>query len=410
MLARAKFENNGPRGACRVHLKTRTFGGSATSDSEGHFPAAVPVMFTKDRDVMTYYAVRLRSRPKLLYLPESWAPVLTAYAAAKPFGGRIGPDITAPEINQSFEYQGYIDSVDGTPIAASNPLLGFPAFPNYAFYPGDDMGYGSAMRRTTLVDIISSRGADMRPEHGTNGGRADRYPGFFASGQTGIGNVIFDGNVTSPGDPRREILVALRGPNAFDAMMFSIFPTRHSGTSGVSNIDDQFPGGAYYSSQEGIHESGAGADLAPIVSHFSAPGRPLGTEIIYADDPANASFPFYDIHSQILAHDPPPFNRTDYRRLVSSWAPADEVASADAGIAKYSAAEGLFRPEPGWGRTGYSVKLISFSSIKTPTFFNNGSAHAAPAIPANSNLSFDGPGRRDPNIPEGPPRRGQVLH
>ena len=53
--------------------------------------AGVPVAFVKDQDIQTYYAVRLEAPAKVLFNPFGGTIKLRAYAAAKPFGSRIGP-------------------------------------------------------------------------------------------------------------------------------------------------------------------------------------------------------------------------------------------------------------------------------------------------------------------------------
>ena len=51
--------------------------------------------FEKAEEVMTYFAVRVSSRPRLFFMPSNWVdnafPELVALSAAKPFGSRIGP-------------------------------------------------------------------------------------------------------------------------------------------------------------------------------------------------------------------------------------------------------------------------------------------------------------------------------
>lgn len=51
---------------------------------------ALPVGFYKDPQVLTYYALRLKAKAKLLFSPFRDLD-MTAYAAAMPFGSRIGP-------------------------------------------------------------------------------------------------------------------------------------------------------------------------------------------------------------------------------------------------------------------------------------------------------------------------------
>ena len=50
--------------------------------------------YTKNPNILTYYAVKGEAKFTGLFYPffsESEGITLTAYAAAKPFGGRIGP-------------------------------------------------------------------------------------------------------------------------------------------------------------------------------------------------------------------------------------------------------------------------------------------------------------------------------
>ena len=60
-----------------------------------------PLGYVKNPDVMTYYAVKGQTRFLGRFSPFTRAFTLTAYAAAKPFGGRIGPmiaDLTGDEV------------------------------------------------------------------------------------------------------------------------------------------------------------------------------------------------------------------------------------------------------------------------------------------------------------------------
>ena len=56
---------------------------------------AFPFGVTKDPNVLTYYAVRLQAKARLLFSPfgKDGTVTLSAYSAAKPFGSRIGKDL-----------------------------------------------------------------------------------------------------------------------------------------------------------------------------------------------------------------------------------------------------------------------------------------------------------------------------
>ncbi len=51
----------------------------------------LPIGVWKDPDIQTYYALRLQGKARLLFNPFGGELTLRAYAAAKPFGSRIGP-------------------------------------------------------------------------------------------------------------------------------------------------------------------------------------------------------------------------------------------------------------------------------------------------------------------------------
>ena len=99
-----------------------------------------PMHFVKNPDYLTYYAVQGQARWRGLFNPFSNDIVLTAYAAAKPFGGRIGPqifDVSDERIirprttRKSSPYisalnTGSFKDINGQPVAAGQYAPGFP--------------------------------------------------------------------------------------------------------------------------------------------------------------------------------------------------------------------------------------------------------------------------------------------
>jgi hypothetical protein len=57
----------------------------------------VPVGVYKDPSILTYYAVRLNAAAKVMFNPFGGDLKLRAYAAAQPFGSRIGPKLTGSD-------------------------------------------------------------------------------------------------------------------------------------------------------------------------------------------------------------------------------------------------------------------------------------------------------------------------
>lgn len=83
----SKHDSNDPNTVgddCRPHLVPQSM------------KSEVVVGVAKDPSILTYYAVRLRAKAKLLFNPwGSDGLELKAYAAAQPFGSRIGPHLTS---------------------------------------------------------------------------------------------------------------------------------------------------------------------------------------------------------------------------------------------------------------------------------------------------------------------------
>ena len=95
------------------HFQTvdRTISGAVTEGGciQVRIPLRIPnflIGVTKDPSVITYYAVSLRAKARLLFSPfQGGEPVsLTAYSAAKPFGSRIGKNLALSSPNYIFSY------------------------------------------------------------------------------------------------------------------------------------------------------------------------------------------------------------------------------------------------------------------------------------------------------------------
>jgi hypothetical protein len=94
----------------------------------------------KDISTFTYYALRLISKPNLIYLPEHWEPVLVSYASAKPFGSRVGPQVIGNKTS------------DATLLLKQQ--AGQFTSPNFAFYQGDMTGIKSVGQMDILSNMI----------------------------------------------------------------------------------------------------------------------------------------------------------------------------------------------------------------------------------------------------------------
>lgn len=117
---------------------------------------AYPLGFVKNPDVMTYYAVKAHTQFLGRFSPFTNAFKLTAFSAAKPFGGRIGPMIvdmnTGDEkvikprtvdlgsLKKSTPYMSRLDLADGTLI----DRFGDPLASGTAYAPGVPIPLGKS--------------------------------------------------------------------------------------------------------------------------------------------------------------------------------------------------------------------------------------------------------------------------
>lgn len=112
-FANSKFETNpgGDKGNCSQSRELRTI---------PRFPFGI----TKDPSILTYYAIRLQAKARLLFSPfgDHGIVTLSAYSAAKPFGSRIGKDIGL-DPDHLMIAQAKLDSSFGPTVPFPNVLV-----------------------------------------------------------------------------------------------------------------------------------------------------------------------------------------------------------------------------------------------------------------------------------------------
>jgi hypothetical protein len=149
----------------------------------------MPVSFTKTQSIVTYFAVKLTAKPKMLFMPSKWVegdvfPVLEAFAAAKPFGSRIGPDATTDQL-----------------VPIPNRPGNNSRLINFSFRPGDNLG----IYNTKIMAYLDA----LHPFNGI--GRPD-------------GNQNTGWPEPNRAENLRTALQAIRAPTIFDAILYTVFP------------------------------------------------------------------------------------------------------------------------------------------------------------------------------------------
>ncbi len=239
--------------------------GERTEAECGVSKTALPVPgyimgFTKNPDVLTYYAVKAESKFTGLFFPSrngTGIITLTAYAAAKPFGGRIGPKLFQFPENTSIGARGddnlrsapYVSGFRisqsdlkptfeaGMPIppyndfwlndGSGNLIGGLPlkgndikyAIPNlvYDFTEFSDLqnqAKGAGNRPIQLIETIPFKAAQTKEASGLYN------PAQYRSMYNGLGSVKAGDSV--PGDLLQRILFRARRPTKYDAINYLI--------------------------------------------------------------------------------------------------------------------------------------------------------------------------------------------
>ncbi len=224
------------------------------------FEDFVPLV-TKEQSIITYYAVRLKSKPVLFFMPQAWGnsfPELVATSAAKPFGSRIGPSVSADQL-----------------VPLQNRPGNNSRLINFSFRPGDQLGIMNT-KVMALLDSFHPLNAASRPDGNQNTGWPD----------------------VGKGGGLETALRIIRAPTIFDALMYPIFPDQdrtddylepniaaasypeNGEAAGREKVPVEVVGAAasggaysgYASASEGSYKVGLPSDIAPLENNPKAFG------------------------------------------------------------------------------------------------------------------------------------------
>ena len=312
-------------------------------------PVPIVLGFEKRQEVMTYFALKVSTKPRLLFMPQKWLdaafPTLEAFAAAKPFGSRIGPksstDIAAPTTDR---------------IIRDNHI-------NFGFRPNDSLGLMNA-KIMALFDSFLPPNSIGRPDGNQNSGwpEPDR-------------------------NNNRAALQLIRAPTIFDSMFYTVFPDPGS------NINNDYAEPDFAEVLFPDYLEAAGPDnalintrapaTAPYFLNLSSRNRGSGWIQVNADPGGQGAYGAY-AQEQLGSHsttgvsqlgrvsdNPNEFGFATKDQINSGWTPQGEP-----------------------GRIGYSVKFVSFDGLVKSFLVRSQSG-------AESNLE---------NKPTGDPNINNILH
>ncbi|MCO5143513.1 MAG: pilus assembly protein TadG-related protein [Oligoflexia bacterium] len=318
-----------------------------------------PFGITKDPNVLTYYAVRLQAKTRLLFSPFGGNGIVTlsAYSAAKPFGSRIGKDLD-PTPSSDFKpmlvARGKL--VQGDSLASSAFAN---RFPNVLVSSDDyDAEVAGFARNGHLGYIRGAMTSYNRADYGPRlaGAYAPWEIGYYtvpANFQTPDAMGLFEDNPTYYGK--------------YYTQSAGIFPVNGSISNDLSFLRDR------------VYQNlvGSIADELTLRGQFQA-----FLDAVLSDASWANLFNYMDSTDQVRNHyipdpllnDEPDLRQyaklygsrytvagmdQDQRRQMTSWNNQKTAADTALGIQPES--------ELGLdiGRSGYSVRFISFDSLRT---------------------------------------------
>ncbi len=312
------------------------------------FPVpSFPLGVTKEPSLITFYAVNLKARARLLFSPfgTDGSVDLNAYAAAKPFGSRIGKNLMS---NQESLVHSY-----GKRSAGDN-LTG--AFKEDHQFPNIQV---TALNRNTESDGFAANGNLGYLERAIRvlgHEKAYRLAGSYNPWELGFYNIPANFNAISrfPGNPRftNNGKFILRAP---------VLPFKSPGTSLAfigRRIEAFFATDGFLSTEENI------AELQGLMQTYLSAANFQQLEAFLVNTRTDGSHPISDPilldDSQIAAYarnegrDYTIVGREGQLKQLTSW--NSIKSSRHPGVAGSELSENF-------GRAGYSVRFVAFQNL-----------------------------------------------
>jgi Flp pilus assembly protein TadG len=333
----------------------------------------LPVGIAKDPTVLTYYAIRLKARAKVMFSPFGDMDI-KAYAAARPFGSRLGPPYSGDDDQFSFQNTPANLNTSGSPFL-TQAITGFT--PNLPISAGDtaslgqgwdtdfilgtmyqalganqsqpinssnaDAGYTAAMvpnpYEGNLYNIMNDTGNDPFVRNFDTNHQALLWaPVFPPGGQASLQNELKDALAEIYSTPGA---VGNNGPGSFGSTSASDTQLQQSLLNDMLTYINLLP------QRQG--ENGEGMNVAVITDPFTSPG-PGGQALNLSPD--------------IMMNAP-----QQYKTSFVTTNNSDYTAQ---------------------GRVGYSVKFVSFDSLTAHRASSNGATMWGNALNIDEEAKSDG--------------------
>ncbi len=276
----------------------------------------------KRRDVITYFSVKLTSKPKMFFMPERWLqdgeefPILEAFASAKPFGGRIGPQ---PGIDQLMPTPGRLNA---------NP------YPNFQFTAQDRFGIQNK-KMMAYFNLLHPFNTSSR----TDGNRGTGWPEPASQGN------------------QRKPLTAIQAATLFDAAFYTVFPNPDDATIQNDYLEPQYAKALYPDYMEAASGNTRIVLPAPRTpAYFPAEVGKTNPGYIQIEANVSPSDGFFSDYT----------TETPGSHSVTSPSQIPDLAQDklnDFGFANADQLHSGWAPVGAPGRIGYSVKMIGMDHL-----------------------------------------------
>lgn len=288
---------------------------------------------------LAYVAVRASTKPRKPFAPFGKPIQLVARAYAMPFGGRIGPWYASTWGNGSTQSTGApIDALVNSRDGGAPPASPIQAIPNYSRYPGDSVGIRSGLAQYLFKSPLIQ----------ANTKNLQSYIHFMSPNFDKTGDVLST-------DPKLRLIEAAGvAPDAFDISYYSIDPEYY--TDYLNNMNPN---------RFALSISDIGSDLQATNNNpknFSVGGQLRARKSMEANFQTLNPWLVYKLDHLLTAWSQD--NASNYSPSPSNF----QTCYVHPYYSKTNPSES-WPVQPGFciagGRTGYSVKIVSGSYLKS---------------------------------------------
>ena len=313
----------------------------------GNLP--LPVGFTKQLDKLVYYAVRVTADAKLLFNPFGGSIRMSAYAAAQPFGSRIGPQVGESEFTVEDRSSETGLAAAGDPCRENGGLFCFNKRSQMELAPGidfDSYAFQIPLVQMTQVDRVV-----------TFGGIQTAVDAAMTPSLSEIGKYTFPNDL--PNDEKiqkffDEPAAVINGKPTYAFWAPVLSPAKLATSSAEQALQEIFSGGAVNSGQTAstgttVSQGGSNVTAAFVQAFTDSIGRYVASlreglgENGEGFNVVRLTNPFPNSETGRL---PPNIAMTTAKQARTSWnQPRDpDMISA--------------------GRVGYSIKLVPLKMLR----------------------------------------------